>query len=160
MGIVKLDVSGEVGLIRAGEHRDSLADERSAAEYGVEVNAAVEAPLALRMAPGDIAVEQVPARLETGLYVNNLWYCNYADRNQCRMTGMTRFASFWVEHGEIRAPAEVMRFDDSLYRMLGEGLIGLTRETELRVDAGTYGGRGLSSAELPGALIDAMRFPL
>ena len=26
------------------------------------------------------------------------------------MTGMTRFASFWVEHGKIVAPVNVMRF--------------------------------------------------
>ena len=76
------------------------------------------------------------------------------------MTGMTRFASFWVEDGRLQAPAEVMRFDDSLYRILGDALLGLTRETELIVDAGSYGGRNLRCATLPGALIERMHFPL
>ena len=40
----------------------------------------------------------------------------------CRLTGMTRFATFWVEHGQIVAPVEAMRFDDSLYRLLGSEL--------------------------------------
>ncbi len=39
------------------------------------------------------------------------------------ITGMTRYACFWVEKGEIVAPIENLRFDDYLYRFLGEGLI-------------------------------------
>ncbi len=44
--------------------------------------------------------------LGTGLYVGNLHYLNYSDRPACRMTGMTRFATFWVENGKIVAPVE------------------------------------------------------
>ena len=53
-----------------------------------------------------------------------------------------------------------MRFDDSLYRMLGENLLALTGERELLLDAGTYGGRSTRSVELPGALIDDLMFTL
>ena len=49
------------------------------------------------------------AALDTGIYVGNLWYLNFSDRPACRITGMTRFASFWVEHGKIVAPVNVMR---------------------------------------------------
>ena len=35
---------------------------------------------------------------------------------------MTRFATFWVEDGVIQSPLEVMRFDETIYRMLGENL--------------------------------------
>ena len=42
---------------------------------------------------------------------------------------MTRFATFWVEDGKIVAPVDVLRFDDTLYRMLGENLEALTPET-------------------------------
>lgn len=35
---------------------------------------------------------------------------------------MTRFATFWVEQGRIVAPVDAMRFDDSLYRLLGSEL--------------------------------------
>jgi len=76
------------------------------------------------------------------------------------MTGMTRFASFRVEHGEIVAPLNVMRFDESLYRMLGENLLALTQERELLIDSTSYGQRGTDSALLPGALIEDFRFVL
>mgnify|MGYP001615086835 CR=1 FL=1 len=69
------------------------------------------------------------------------------------MTGMTRFATFWVEQGEIKAPLNVMRFDDSAYRVLGENLIALTAERDWILDSGSYGERSTGSARLPGALV-------
>lgn len=151
---------GRVELISGGAYRDSLVDARSAREFGEPVNAAGEWPASLDMAAGDLADAEVLAALDTGLYVNNLWYLNFSDRARARVTGMTRFACFWVEDGRIQAPVDVMRFDDSLYRMLGDNLAGLTRERELRLDAGTYGGRSSHSVELPGALIDDVAFTL
>ncbi|MEE9256640.1 MAG: hypothetical protein V3V56_05680 [bacterium] len=47
-----------------------------------------------------------------------------------------------------------MRFDETIYRVLGENLIGLTKERELIPDAGTYGARSVRSARMPGALVD------
>jgi predicted Zn-dependent protease len=92
--------------------------------------------------------------------VSNLWYLNFSDRPAGRITGMTRFATFWVEHGRIVAPATPMRFDDSIYRMLGENLAGLTRERELLLDPSTYGERSTSSSRLPGALLNSLKFTL
>ena len=88
------------------------------------------------------------------LYISNLWYLNFSDRSACRTTGMTRFATFWVEGGTIQSPLEVMRFDETLFSMLGEKLVGLTRERELLLDPGTYEQRSTRSAHLPGALVD------
>jgi predicted Zn-dependent protease len=39
--------------------------------------------------------------LGTGVYISDLHYLNYSDRQACRMTGMTRFACLWVEDGEL-----------------------------------------------------------
>jgi predicted Zn-dependent protease len=69
---------------------------------------------------------------------------------------MTRFGSFWVERGELVAPLAAMRFDDSLYRLLGDRLEGLTRERELILSAETYDGRSTDSALLPGALVSGI----
>ena len=149
-----------VRLVVNGAYRDSLVGARSAREYGARVNAAGEWPASLEMAPGTRAACEVIDALDTGLYVNNLWYPNFSDRNRARITGMTRFACFWVEGGEIRAPVDVMRFDDSIFRMLGENLLGLTHERELLLDPGTYGGRSSHSVELPGALIEGLAFTL
>jgi predicted Zn-dependent protease len=73
---------------------------------------------------------------------------------------MTRFATLWVEGGEIVAPLNVMRFDETLYRMFGDNLIGLTRKRELILDADTYFRRSTSCVRLPGALIDDFSFTL
>ena len=48
------------------------------------------------------------------------------DRAACRTTGMTRFATFWMDDGEIVAPVNVLRFDDTAYHLLGDQLEGLT----------------------------------
>ncbi len=144
-----------VPLITKGVWTGSLASPRSAAEFGVAPNGAdgAEAPVALDMAAGDLAAADVLRTLGTGIYVGNLWYLNYSDRNACRFTGMTRFATFWVENGEIVAPLNVMRFDDTIYRMLGENLVGLTAQRDLRVATDTYEARSTRSMRLPGAVI-------
>jgi predicted Zn-dependent protease len=152
----------QVELITAGHFGACLASPRSAKEYGVPTNGASdrEAPESVEMAPGDMPRHEVLQRLDTGVYINNVWYLNYSDRAACRLTGMTRFATFWVEHGVIQAPLSVMRFDESIYRMLGEHLLGLTAEREFLLDTNTYHQRSTSSARLPGALIDDFTFTL
>ncbi|MGB5397827.1 MAG: metallopeptidase TldD-related protein [Gammaproteobacteria bacterium] len=150
----------QVELIKHGRYRDCLVSPRSAMEYDSVTNAESEFPVALDLAAGDLPVETILKELDTGLYINNLWYLNFSDRNACQLTGMTRFACFWVENGEIQAPVDVMRFDDSVYDLLGTNLLGLTRERELNLDASSYGGRSNRSFELPGVLVKALRLTL
>ena len=150
----------QVPLIAAGGYADCLVSARSAKEYGHSVNADYEFPAALDMAAGTLRHNEVLAELGSGLYINNLWYLNFTDRNNCQLTGMTRFACFWVENGEIIAPLNVMRFDDSVYNLLGCNLLGLTRERELILDASTYGQRSNRSMELPGVLVKDLRLTL
>jgi predicted Zn-dependent protease len=152
-GFIKPD---QVPLIASGSFRECLVSPRSAQEYGVLTNGASgrEAPESLDMAAGGLAPERVLDHLHTGIYINNVWYLNYSDRAACRMTGMTRFATFWVEQGSIQAPLNVMRFDESIYRMLGEHLVDLTTERDFILDANTYHRRSTSSSRLPGALIE------
>ena len=150
----------QVQLIKGGRYQDCLVSPRSAMEYDSVTNAGSEYPGALDLAAGDMPGENIPGELYTGLYINNLWYLNFSDRNACQLTGMTRFACFWVEHGEIQAPVDVMRFDDSVYDLLGANLLGLTRERELILDASSYGQRSNRSIELPGVLVKALRLTL
>jgi len=146
---------GRVELIRHGLPGDALASPRSAKEYGVDTNGAnaEEVPESLDLAAGELARADVLKALDRGIYVGNLWYLNFSDRSACRLTGMTRFASFWVEGGEIRAPLDVMRFDDSAFRMLGSELEALTQERDLILQGGTYGARNTASMRTPGTLL-------
>jgi len=151
-----------VTLIKHGSYQDPLVSPRSAQEYDLPTNAAnaMESPLSLDLTAGDFAQAEVLSTLETGIYVNNLWYLNYSDRSACRITGMTRFATFWVENGHIIAPLNVMRFDETLYQLLGNSLIALTQERDFIIDSSTYEHRSVASMRLPGALVDAMTFTL
>ncbi len=151
-----------VTLIDRGKLADALVSPRSAREFGLASNAAngAESPESLDMAPGALEERELLEALGSGLYISNLWYLNYSDRPAGRVTGMTRFATFWVEGGRIAAPVGPMRFDDSIYRMFGENLLELTREREMLLDPSTYGARSTSSARLPGALLQALRFTL
>ena len=151
-----------VVVLEQGRLAGSMVSPRSAKEYGIVTNGADagETMTSIALAAGDLPMAQALQRLGTGVFISNLWYLNFSDRMNARLTGMTRFATFWVEHGEIKAPLNVMRFDDSLFRMLGENLIALTRERELIVDSDSYGARSTGSALLPGALIEDFTFVL
>lgn len=151
-----------VELITRGVLGASLVSARSAREYGLRANGANagESPESMEMDPGALEMSDVLTALDTGLYVGNLWYLNFSDKPSGRMTGMTRFATFWVEHGRIVAPVTPLRFDDTLYRMLGEQLVDFTRERELLLSTSTYDERSTSSARLPGALLASLRFTL
>ncbi|MDA1193578.1 MAG: metallopeptidase TldD-related protein [Planctomycetota bacterium] len=151
-----------VTLIEGGAYRECLVSPRSAKEYGVPTNGASgsESPESLDLGAGTLPTSAAVERLGRGLYVGNVHYLNYSDRSSCRTTGMTRFATFWVEGGEIQAPINVMRFDETVYRVLGQNLVDLTAEREFLLDSGTYGGRSTVSGRMPGALVEDFRFTL
>ncbi len=156
-GYIKPD---SVTLILQGQYKDCLVSARSASEYGESMNSSSEYPESIDMSAGELQRDQVLDMLDTGLYINNLWYLNFSDRQHAQITGMTRFACFWVENGQIIAPLSVMRFDDSVYRLLGENLLALTADRELLLDPGTYGARSSHSIQLPGALIQDLQLTL
>jgi len=151
-----------VSLVERGRHAGALVSPRTAREFGLEANGANawEMPEALSMAGGTLPDPEALAALDTGLLIGNLWYLNYSDRPACRMTGMTRFATFWVEDGRVVAPVNVMRFDDTIYRLLGSKLEALSATPELLLATESYGSRRLASSRLPGALVSEMTFTL
>jgi len=145
-------------LIEHGRDVGACCNTRTAIEFGLEQTGADgEQPEALHMASGELAQEDVLRVLGTGLYVNRLWYLNWSDRQSARSTGMTRFATWWVENGVVRGPVEPVRFDDSLFQMLGANLEALTRDRETIADDSTYDERSLRTACVPGLLINDWR---
>jgi len=149
-------------LIEQGELKNLLVSSRSAKEYGLKANAAAEAeaPRAMDVAPGVLAAEHVLKELGTGLYLSNLHYLNWSDQVSARVTGMTRYACFWVEGGEIRGPINNLRWDESLFDALGPDLIALTSQLEIDPAVETYGQRALGGSRTPGALIADFTFTL
>ncbi|MCO4745400.1 MAG: TldD/PmbA family protein [Proteobacteria bacterium] len=153
---------GAVPLIAEGASASGLISPRSAVEFGLEHNGsdASEFPRALSMSGGDLDATEALERLGTGVWVSNLWYLNHSDKNAARFTGMTRFATFWVEDGKLVAPLDVMRFDATLYDLFGDDLEALTATTELMPSASTYESRSTDFIEVPGALVKALPFTL
>ncbi|PHJ68301.1 Zn-dependent protease [Nostoc linckia z18] len=152
----------ELPIIEKGDLVNTLVNSRTAKEYGKIANGAngSETLRAPEVSPGNLVFEQILPSLDTGLYVSNLHYLNWSDRQTGRITGMTRYACFWVENGEIIAPIENLRFDESLYRFWGENLIDLTTFQEFIPEVGTYESRQLGGGLVPGMLVEDFTYTL
>ena len=152
----------KLDLILSGSLHNTLVSSRTAKEYGVKSNFAGERE-AMRspvLAPGDLNEDDVVQSLDTGIYLSNLHYLNWSDRPGGRITGMTRYACFWVENGEVVAPIENMRFDDSIYNFFGENLESVTDKSHLHPTVQTYEGRELGGVSCPGILLKSFELTL
>ena len=152
----------ELPVIEKGCLVNTLVNSRTAKEYQKIANGAngSETLRAPEISPKNLVFEQILPCLDTGLYVSNLHYLNWSDRHTGRITGMTRYACFWVEKGEIIAPIENLRFDESLYRFWGENLVDLTTFQEFIPEVGTYESRQLGGSLVPGMLVEDFTYTL
>ncbi|MBT7945665.1 MAG: TldD/PmbA family protein, partial [Candidatus Marinimicrobia bacterium] len=157
----KFNSNGEVSndqltLIDSGELKNTLVSSRSAKEYGVDSNYAEagEYMRSPKMVSGELSQNDVVTKIGTGLYLSNIHYLNWSDNAGGRITGLTRYACFWVENGEIIAPIETMRFDDSFYNFFGDNLVDVEDKSSINPEVETYGGRGLGATTCPGILVN------
>ncbi len=81
-------------------------------------------------------------------------YLNWSDNAVGRITGLIRYACFWVENREIVSPIENIRFDDSFYNFFGERLLEVEDKSSVNPEVETYGGRSLGATTFPGILLD------
>jgi predicted Zn-dependent protease len=137
-------------------------------EYGITSNFAEEAnswgmgeymrsPL---MEAGDIEKNDCLARLGTGIFISNIHYLNWSDTLGGRITGLTRYACYWVEDGKMVAPIKTMRFDDSFYNFFGSNLEGVGKEILARPVIETYDGRNPGETTCPGILVNDFELTL
>jgi predicted Zn-dependent protease len=149
-------------LLEGGELKSALISTRTAQEYKLQSNFAgdyemLRAPV---VDAGGLAEKDVLSRLGEGLYLSNLHYLNWSDQPGGRVTGMTRYACFWVENGKLAAPIQDLRWDDTIFNLFGPALEDLTHERAYLAETGTYDHRQLGGAWLPGALLSSMQFTL
>jgi len=152
----------KLDLILAGNLKNTLVSSRTANEYGINSNFATtgESLRSPSLSPGDLNEDKVIKNLDTGIYLSNLHYLNWSDRAGGRITGMTRYACFWVEDGEVVAPIENMRFDDSIYDFFGNNLEAVTDTVQLIPAVETYGGREFGGVSCPGILLKSFALTL
>ena len=112
------------------------------------------------MESGTIKQSEVISKIDKGLFLSNIHYLNWSDNAGGRITGLTRYACFWVESGEIVAPIETMRFDDSFYRFFGENLIDVEDKVTVVPETQTYQKRSLGATTCPGILVDSFSLTL
>ena len=143
-------------LIIKGALENTLVSTRSEKEYGVKTNYASEGEelRSPKVALGALEEDKILEKIDKGVYLSNLHYLNWSDRLGGRITGMTRYACFYVENGKIVAPIENMRFDDTIYNIFGEELNSVTNFDQLIPDVGTYDGRNLGGNHCPGILLN------
>jgi predicted Zn-dependent protease len=166
-GVPRFQAQGFMGpevltLIDCGVAAELLVSPRSALEFSAEHNGydLSESPRAIKLHPGQMDETQAMKALGTGLYISNLWYLNFSDRINCGVTGMTRFASLWVENGVPVAPLSAMRIDDSLYEVFGPQLEALGSIAHAIPNVSTYDQRAFGASYAPGALIRSLRLTL
>ncbi len=149
-------------VVSKGKLENTIVSSRTARQYGIAANGAGddEELRSAAIEAGDLPEADAMAALGTGVYVSNFHYLNWSDVQSARVTGMTRFSCLWVEDGKIVGPIKDMRWDESLYNMLGAKLEAVTRERHLLVESMTYERRQVGGSLLPGILVDGLSFTL
>ena len=165
--VPKFNGNGEIApetlpLIVGGSLENTLVSTRTEKEYGVSSNFAsssegLRSPI---IKTGKLKENEILSKLDNGVYLSNLHYLNWSDRLGGRITGMTRYACFYVENGEIVAPIENMRFDDTIYNVFGQNLESVTDKNQLIPNVGTYDGRNLGGSHCPGILLNSFSLTL
>ena len=151
-----------LSIIDNGNLVNTMVSSRTAKEYKVESNNAsgeevLRAPI---MTVGSLTDENVLKTLGTGLFLSNLHYLNWSDNIGGRITGLTRYACFWVENGEIIGPIETMRFDDTIYNLFGSELEAVGDNVKINPEVETYEGRQYGNITCPGMLVKSFELTL
>tara|TARA_Y100000994_G_scaffold107990_1_gene88912 strand:+ start:1439 stop:2785 length:1347 start_codon:yes stop_codon:yes gene_type:complete len=157
------EISSEtLPLIHNGILKNTLISSQTAKEYNLNTNYAStgESIRSPYMSGGELKEIDVLKEIDTGLYLGNLHYLNWSDNVGGRITGMTRYACFWVENGEIVAPIENMRFDDSLYNFFGNNLESVSEDVIFNPETGSYNSRSLGGTYCPGILLSSFSLTL
>lgn len=151
-----------IPLITQGNLTNLLTSTKASKEYGVPANGADEGEQlrAASILPGSLKKEDILNQLGTGIYVSNLHYLNWSDLSTARITGMTRYACFWVENGRIASPISDMRFDETLYNCFGFELEALTDFCEVIPVTSTYYEREIGGNSVPGMLVNNFTYTL
>jgi predicted Zn-dependent protease len=161
------NLSGEVAapkitIFNQGKLENLLTSTKTAMEFNTVSNNAndEESMRSPVISEGSLKKEEILSTLNNGIYISNLHYLNWSDESKGRITGMTRFACFLVENGEIVAPIKDLRFDETIYNIWGENLLAVTDFSETEVSTDTYFSRNPGGARCPGLLVKDFNFTL
>lgn len=165
--VPRFNSEGEVApeslvLINDGELKNTMVSSRTAAEYGINSNMAENGEYlrSPKMEKGTLSSQDVLSSVENGLFISNVHYLNWSDNPSGRITGLTRYACFQVENGEITSPIQTMRFDDTFYRIFGSELEAVGKNSYMIPDVSTYFRRSMEVMDCPGMLVNSFTLTL
>ena len=152
-------IPGQLDLVAKGVGKQKLTSPRTAKEHELVHNGAdsAEFPAALEMDPGQSDPATACAQVGDGLWLSHVHYTNLAAREGARVTGVTRWIALRVKNGEPVAPIGTVRIDDSVIRLLGDGLIDIGSRSESLAKLHTYGERQTGGSKLPGIVVEGLR---
>lgn len=150
----------EMNLVGQGHLENWFISSRAAKEYSVTGNAGEGYFRSAEILPGGLEDKNILQNLGEGLWISDLHYLNWSDPKAARVTGMTRYACFWVEGGRFKAPIKDMRFDESLFDLFGKNLVDLTTKSKQKPNTMTYEERAVGGTKLPGVLVSSMSFKM
>lgn len=75
-------------------------------------------PLNMVVEPGDATVDEMIEDTSRGVYITRLHYVNAIRRDLAVISGLTRDACWLIEDGEVKRPIKVMRFTDSVIKVM------------------------------------------
>ena len=144
-------------LIDRGKLQNTLVSSRTASEYGVESNMAENGEFlrSPQMKSGSLPEVDILPTIDNGLFISNIHYLNWSDNPSGRITGLTRYACFQVEGGEVTTPIDTMRFDDTFYRFFGSELEAVGQKMDIIPDVSTYYRRSIEVINCPGILVNS-----
>jgi len=70
--------------------------------------------------PGDAAVDEMIEDTKKGVLITRFHYVNAIRNDLAIISGLTRDACWLIEDGEVKHPIKVMRFTDSVLRVMKE----------------------------------------
>jgi len=151
---------GTLRLINKGVPENLCYDSYTALKDGVESTGhalpksggfffrGMPLPLNMVVEPGDATVDEMIEDTKKGVYITRLHYVNAIRRDLAVISGLTRDACWLIEDGEVKHPIKVMRFTDSIIKVMsGIDAIGENSTVEM-----------LPSGTLPAIKVSSFRF--
>jgi len=86
-------------------------------------------PFSLSLSPGKVEVEDMMREMDSGLYINNVWYTRYQNYARGDFSTIPRDAIFEIRNGEIRRCIRNIRITENLLRVF-RNAVRLSRERE------------------------------
>jgi predicted Zn-dependent protease len=130
-------------VVENGVFKNFAHDSITAKKMGVESNACASPfsnnPIFLNLyfKGGEKDYKKLIEETDRGLIITTFWYVNLVDPQSLTLTGMTRDGVFLVENGRIVGSMKNMRFNESIFNILG-GVLDISKEEELVSESSWY----------------------